>query len=347
MRATIFALCINDLGIKYNSKDDLQHLIDTLKAHYDISIDREGRHYYSLTFHWHYKLGYVDVSMPKYVLSALTKFGHPFPCKPQYSPHKWTQPAYGQCIQYATCNESGTPLDTKGQRRVQSIVVTFLYYGRAVDPTVLTALNEIATHQARPTNDTVKRTTVLMDYLYTYPQATLRYYAGDMQLHIESDAAYLVLPGARSRVAGYFYLRAHRHPNKAYPGYFNAPVLIKCSTLKNVVSSAAEAECGGLFHNCTKAIGLRNALNGMGHYQQQTPVITDNSTANSFVYSEICVKRSKSWDMRFNWLCDRAAQQQCDIKWDKGIHNMADYFTKHHPLSHHCIKRYDYILRGT
>ncbi len=170
--------------------------------------------------------------------------------------------------------------------------------------------NEIRFNLNGFTDDTAKQTTVLMDYLYTYPQATLQYYAGDMQLHIKSDAAYLVLPGARSRVAGYFYLRAHHHPNKTYPGRFNAPVLIAWSTLKNVVSSAARSEYGGLFHNCTTAIGLCNALNGMGHQQQQTPVITDNSTAYSFVHSKMRVKRSKSWDMRFNWLRDRAAQQQ-------------------------------------
>ena len=162
-----------------------------------------------------------------------------------------------------------------------------------MEPTILPALNDIATFQARPTSDTVKRTNRLMDYMYTYPTAVLRYYAGDMQLHIESDAAYLVLPGARSRVAGYFYLRANKHPQKAYPGHFNAPLLVECSALKNVVSSAAEAKCGDLFHNCTTAIGLRNALIGLGHPQNKTPVITDNSTAKSFVHSEMRVKRSK------------------------------------------------------
>lgn len=184
---------------------------------------------------------------------------------------------------------------------------------------------------------------MLLDYMYTYPTVTLRYYAGDMQLQIESDAAYLVLPGARSCVAGYFFLRSNKHPHKTYSGCFNAPILVECSTLKNVVSSAAEAEYGGLFHNCTTAIGLCNALIGLGHPQKQNPLITDYSTANSFVHSEMRVKRSKSWDMQFNWLRDHSAQDQFDIKWDKGVHNMADYFTKHHPPSHHRLKRYDYI----
>ena len=243
--------------------------------------------------------------------------------------------------------ESTQPvLDKKEQRRLQSIVGTFLYYGRAVDPTVLTALNDIATMQAKPTLSTLQQSNMLLDYLATYPDAKIRFYAGNMQLHLESDAAYLVLPGAKSRVAGYFYLHAPPHANKCYPKGYNGPLHIECSTLKNVVSSAAEAECGGIFHNCSTAIGIRNTLTGMGHPQNKTEVITDNSTANSFVHSEMRVKRSKSWDMKYNWLRDRTAQKQFHIKWDKGIRNMADYFTKHHPPSHHKAKRYDYILRN-
>ena len=99
-------------------------------------------------------------------------------------------------------------------------------------------------------------------------------------------------------------------------------------------------------HHCTTAIGLRRALIGLGHTQNKTPVITDNSTAKNFVHSEMWVKRSKSWDMQFNWLRNCAAQNQFEIKWDKGIHNLADYFTKHHPTSHHRLKRSEYILHG-
>ena len=185
-----------------------------------------------------------------------------------------------------------------------------------------------------------------MDFLATHLATKKRFYAGNMQLNIESDAAYLVLPGARSRIAGYFSLHANPHPTKVYSKNYNAPIHVECLTIKNVVSSAAEAECGGLFLNYGTAIGICNTLIGMGYPQGKTPVITDNSTPKSFVHSEMRVKRSKSWDMKYNWLRDCAAQQQFNIQWDKGTINMADYFTKHHPPSHHKIKRHDHILKG-
>jgi hypothetical protein len=39
--------------------------------------------------------------------------------------------------------------------------------------------------------------------------------------------------------------------------------------------------------------------------------------------------------MRFYWVRDRVCQNQFHIFWHKGSVNKADYFTKHHPSSHH------------
>ena len=90
-----------------------------------------------------------------------------------------------------------------------------------------------------------------------------------MKLHVESDAAYRVLPGAKNRIAIYSYLQAPPHPTKTYPKGYNAPIHNEYATIKNVVSLAAEAECGGLFHNCYTAIGIQNALIGMDHLQEK------------------------------------------------------------------------------
>ena len=122
--------------------------------------------------------------------------------------------------------------------------------------------------------------------------------------------------------------------------------MTECVTLKNVVCSAAEAECGGLFHNCQKAIEIRRILTALGHPQQKTEVKTDNSTANSFVHATMRLKRSKTWDMRWNWLREKAQQNIFKILWERGTKNKADYFTKHHNPSHHRLSRSDYILAG-
>ena len=64
------------------------HLIDTVKAHYDLTIDWTGELYCGLALDWHYDKGrYVNISMPGYVTRALKKCDHPAPLHPQHAPH--------------------------------------------------------------------------------------------------------------------------------------------------------------------------------------------------------------------------------------------------------------------
>ena len=99
-------------------------------------------------------------------------------------------------------------LPTEEITHIQRIVGSFLYYARAVDNTIQTAVNEMAATQASSTTKTKDATIMLMDYLYTHPQAKIRYTASDMQLYVDSDAAYLVAPKAKSRIGGYFFIEA-------------------------------------------------------------------------------------------------------------------------------------------
>ena len=112
-----------------------------------------------------------------------------------------------------------------------------------------------------------------------------------MLLHVDSNAAYLVLPKAQIRVAGYFQLTSNRQA----PTFFtNRAILIKCKTLRHVVVSSAEAEVGGIFHNAQHTLPIRVALEALGRPQPATPIKTDNSTAHGFIYKIINMKRSKS-----------------------------------------------------
>ena len=140
-RPTKFCLCVDDFGVKYFTKDDAQHLITSLQQSYDITID-------CLDIEWNYDKEYVDISMKHFVIKTLQRLQHTFPSKPQYAPHSWTVPNYVINRQYAKPPDTSPLLDKSGMERVQSIVGSFLYYGRAIDNTVLVALNELATSQS-------------------------------------------------------------------------------------------------------------------------------------------------------------------------------------------------------
>ena len=305
---------------------------------YKITIDKNGKNYCGLQIDWNYDKGYVTIDMPNYVIKTLTKLKHPQPNKPVTAPHEWMKPAYGKKPQLAPIDTSPL-LAEHDKKRIQKIVGSFLYYARALDATILPALNEIAASQANPTENTRKKTTMLLDYLATNPSAKIRYYASDMLLHVESDAAYLVAPNAKSRIAGYYYLGDKEKKNTK----INGAILVECRYLKHVVASAAEAETGGLFHNCQNTIHIRKLLEILGHTQSATPVKTDNSTAAAFVNEMIRQKRSKSWDMRYHWIREQQNQNNIKVFWDKGENNKADYFTKHHPPIHHKRMRKIYL----
>eukprot|EP00957_Ditylum_brightwellii_P141397 10773390-Ditylum_brightwellii.AAC.1 len=153
----------------------------------------------------------------------------------------------------------------KGQCLIQSIMGTFLYYARAIDDVALPALNNIGTQQSKPTKNTIKDRSWLMDYFHTYPNMCLRFFVGNMQLPVDSDVAYLVMPGTKSRFPGYFYMVSNPHPLNYNGVPHNAPILVECHTLKNIVCSAAEAECGGLFHNAQNAMTIQIILEALGH----------------------------------------------------------------------------------
>ena len=114
--------------------------------------------------------------------------------------------------------------------------------------------------------------------------------------------------------------------------------------MREVLSSAAEAELGALFHNGKEACPLRIALEEMGHPQPATPMATDNDdTASGIAMDTVKQKRSKAMiDMRFYWIRDCVRQGQFKIYWSKGHMNRADYFSKHHPASHHQAIRSTY-----
>lgn len=293
------------------------------------------------TLTWDYEHGHVDLTMPNYIHNLLSKLNYTPASSPQYSPHKPISFQYTKQggRQYVKTTPSSPFLNKLETRWVQSALGGLLFYARALDNTMLPTLNDLSTEQACPTQQTKNNLHRLLDYANTYQHVALRFYASDMILHIDSDAAYLVLPQARSRIAGYFRLLTDPPHHRD-----NGAILIECRGLKHVVSSAAEAETHGVFHNTKLGVNIRTILIGLGHPQPPTPINTDNSTTTGFVRNNIQMKKSKSWDMNLHWLRDRENQKQFNIQWGKGSHNGADYFTKtSHTLTHHRKTRSCYI----
>jgi hypothetical protein len=169
-RPICFILVVNNFGLKFVSKDDVNHLINHLKKKYKLTTDWEGKLFQGITLNWDYIKRTVQLSMPHYVEKALLRFHHPTPIKPQHSPHQWDAPIYGAKTQFtAPTDPNFKQLTRKEKTYVQEVIGTFLFYAWAIDSTMLP----------------------ILDYASTHPNASVKYVASQMQLWAHSDASYL------------------------------------------------------------------------------------------------------------------------------------------------------------
>ncbi len=199
---------------------------------------------------------------------------------------------------------------------------------------MLTAIGKLATEQSQATKLTMEKLSQLFNYCASHPDATVRFTASDMILAVKSDASYLSVVKERSRAAGYFFLTSQpAAPNGPYKP--NGSVHVLCHIMREVLSSAAEAKLGALFHNGKEACPLCIALEEMGHPQPATPMATDNNTASGIATDSVKQKCSKAIDMKFYWIRNWVRQGQFHLYWSKGNTDRTDYFSKHHPASHH------------
>ena len=136
-------------------------------------MDWEGNNCIGLQLAWNYTNGYVDISMPTYIIKMLKRLCHQPPLHPQHSPHEHFPIAYGEkgTRQYATAPDISPPLESPTY--IQQVVGSLLYYARALDNTILPALNDISTQQSKPTQTTLKKCKRLLDYVYTYKNTFL------------------------------------------------------------------------------------------------------------------------------------------------------------------------------
>jgi hypothetical protein len=338
VRPILFFLVVDDFGVKTVSQEHANHLLSALRDLYAVTSDWGGTKYLGLQLKYDHIQRTCNISIPNYVATALHRFQHPFPKRPEHSPHALLKPNHGTIVQLSPLLNTTAKLSPESITPLQQVVDTFLYYARAVDTTMLVALGTLSAAQSKGTEKTAQALIQLLDYAATNPDACIHYKASAMVLYIHSDASYLSEAKACSCVGGHFFLSSKptdpsKPPNKLPPN--NGAIHTVSSILKNVMSSAIEAKFAGLFHKACNSALLRTALVKMGHPQPPTPIQKDNSCAAGITNITVFQHKSKSMDMRFYWVQDQVHQNQFLVYWRQGSNNLGDHFTKHHPTSHH------------
>ncbi len=75
----------------------------------------------------------------------------------------------------------------------------------------------------------------------------------------------------------------------------------------------------------------------MGHPQPATPLFCDNEVAIGIAADTVSQRMSKATDMGLHWIRDRVRQGHFRVLFIRGLHNVADFFTKPLPVARHRV----------
>ena len=142
-RPIAFTLVVDDFAIKYTDKTDVGHLLICLREKYPVKVDWEAHQYIGMNLEWDYIKREVLLSMQDYVAQALKQFQHQHPKQFHHAPSKVDPIKYGAKVQYSPAVDT-RPISPQEHKFIQQVTGKFLFYARAVDPTMLHALNCIA-----------------------------------------------------------------------------------------------------------------------------------------------------------------------------------------------------------
>ena len=334
-----FVLTVDDFGIKFKGKEHAEHLIQCLQEKYTLKVNWQGDSYIGFNVDYDLANRRVTLSMPGYVARALTRFKITKNPESTDAPAAFVPVIHGKKEQQAVVDNT-PPLDPARAKLIQEIVGVFLYYARGVDSSMITTCNNLAQAQAAPTEATWAAAQHFLQYAATWPNAQLVFHASDMVLKVQSDGSHLSISNARSRAGGLHYLGNHDDGGATV---VNGSINNVCQIIPVVTASAGETEYAALFINAVDAEVERNTLEDLGYPQGATPIKSDNAFAVDLANGWLTQKRSKAIDNRFHWIRDRSAQGHFTVTWEQGSNNLADYFTKIHPVEYMRARRKFFI----
>ena len=94
-RPILFSFVVDDFGVKVVGDTHANHLVNTLKKNYDITVDWKGDLFVEIKLEWDYKNRMLDTHVPGFVKKALDKYQHPTPKRQQHAPAKAAPIQYG------------------------------------------------------------------------------------------------------------------------------------------------------------------------------------------------------------------------------------------------------------
>jgi hypothetical protein len=118
---------VDNFGVKYVNKDDVNHLIKCLKEKYKLTKDWDGNLYCGIKLNWNYDNCTLDILTPGYIIIQLWKYKHAIPTKPQHCPSTPQSRKYGSDVQHPLPVNTSPPLLNANIKHIQWVIGSILY----------------------------------------------------------------------------------------------------------------------------------------------------------------------------------------------------------------------------
>ena len=128
-------------------------------------------------------------------------------------------------------------------------------------------------------------------------------------------------------------LHRHQIPSGKAITYYNPQLKVKMKDGRLV--KRVRGTVGGGKSPYSGPTLLRLTLADLGYPQKPTTIICGNECAVGIANDSFTQKRSKTIDMCYHWMRDQVKLKFFKINWRPSNENLADFFTKAHPVNHH------------
>jgi hypothetical protein len=331
-RNIVFALIVDDMGIKYSKQEDLDYLISIIEPHWKLKVDITGSKFLGMHLVWQFNrpIPRVIIFNPNVVRDAISRFVNKRKLRGRSTPSPYTPPVYSSQPQTGPLDDD-TPVSPETIKFVQEVTGLFNHYSRVIDYTMAEAVTAIARTQSAPNADTIARVKHLLNYASAHPNNCVIFEASDMILTAQSDASHQSIKNSRSKAGGVFYFANKNDP----PTTNNGLIGVYSKIISVVCASASDAEYAALFQIAQLMYFYRIVADAVGYPQDASPIYVDNDIARGIADRSVKSKRSKSIEKSFHYIRDRIELQDIIVLRVDTDDNISDYFTKALPPDRH------------
>jgi hypothetical protein len=205
---TAFTLVVDDFLVRYSQPSELDHLVSCLSTLYELKVHRDLPRYtyfgYTIDYSPTSPSPCMVFSMPNYIPSMLSHLC-PSGCGSASSPAVYTSPVPHTDLSLhlppSPITTLSTPASPAEKTWIQQVVGSLLFYARALDLSLLTAVCQLSSHQSTPTQHDLTSAHRLLNYASSHPNPHKTIHPSSMALWTCTDASFLSRPKSGS-VAG-------------------------------------------------------------------------------------------------------------------------------------------------